>query len=250
MGWPIAISMESSSPFAYNYHARRIRMVVRVEPLSPAGPFEKQILRTYLFLRVGIAGLAFAFPIILWIAGHREADVGLQDSMSDYYYAAGAGFTRDAFVGIQYAVGVFLILYQGYGKWENPLLDLAGALLIGVATFPNAQLPGLHNLCAVGFFGCIGIVCIKCAPETLKYLGNDTLEKRYRIAYRVIGIAMIISVGAAVVLRGVIPHHIFIAELCGIYCFSAYWFLKTIETQKSEVDLHAVRGHLDTTQVF
>ena len=225
-------------------------MAVRLEPLSPAGPFEKQILRTYLFLRVGIAGLAFAFPIILWIAGHREAGVGLQDSMSDYYYAAGAGFTRDVFVGIQYAVGVFLILYQGYGRWENPLLDLAGALLIGVATFPNAQVPELHDVCAVGFFVCIAIVCIKCAPETLKFLNDPRAEKRYELGYRAIGTAMIISVGAAVTLRGVISHHIFIAELFGIYFFSLYWFVKTKETNRSKVDRYALHGHLDAPYAF
>jgi hypothetical protein len=49
---------------------------------------------------------------------------------------AGNGVMRDWFVGILWAIGVFLVLYRGYGRRENTALNIAGMLLIMVAMVP------------------------------------------------------------------------------------------------------------------
>ena len=75
---------------------------------------------TYTTLRIGLAVIAFAFPILLWLGG-RVIGLPLQDSMSAYYhaFAADGQSMRNWFVGILFAVGVILYLYQGYSYREN-----------------------------------------------------------------------------------------------------------------------------------
>ena len=54
-----------------------------------------QISATYKMLRLGVAVIAFAFPLLLWIGGHLLAGLPLAGSMSAYYYT----IMRDMFVG-------------------------------------------------------------------------------------------------------------------------------------------------------
>ena len=100
-------------------------------------PLEKHILATYLSLRYGLAAIAFSFPVLLWIGGHLYAHVGLQNSMSAYYYACTEGRSiRTWFCGTLFAVAACLYLYKGYRRAENIALNLAGLLALGIAEFP------------------------------------------------------------------------------------------------------------------
>ena len=89
--------------------------------------YEEHIFSSYFILRVGIAILAIVFPLILWIGGGMM-EIKFQPSMSDYYNAVGIDgkSMRDWFVGILWAVGVFLVLYKGRSRKEDLILDLAG----------------------------------------------------------------------------------------------------------------------------
>jgi hypothetical protein len=49
-----------------------------------------QIAATYKMLRLGLAVMAFAFPLLLWIGGHFLADLPLAGSMGAYYHASDA----------------------------------------------------------------------------------------------------------------------------------------------------------------
>jgi hypothetical protein len=214
---------------------------------------EKQILQTYLFLRVGIAGLAFAFPIILWVGAYRTLTEygecveqplfhGLADSMSAYYYC-GDGVMRDWFVGILWAVGVFLILYQGYTVLENVLLDGAGFFAIGIALLPMQERPDLHYICAIAFFACIAAVCVFCAPSTLAHL-PVTDRRWYKRWYRGIAAAMLVSIATAYALKGSFSEYKFMAEFCGVYSFAAYWFLKSLEISRHQTERRILDGEL------
>src|SRR4029453_2314070 len=86
-----------------------------------------QISATYKMLRLGVAVIAFAFPLLLWVGGHLFAGLPLAGSMSAYYYSV----MRDTFVGILFAVGVILFVYQGYTRFEDWALNLAGGLALG-----------------------------------------------------------------------------------------------------------------------
>src|ERR1700681_637670 len=102
-----------------------------------------QMAATYKVLRLGLTVMAFAFPLLLWIGGHLLADLPLAGSMSAYYHvseplhpdqgAPGQGVMRDEFVGILFAVGAILFVYQGYSRLEDYALNLAGVLALGVA---------------------------------------------------------------------------------------------------------------------
>jgi hypothetical protein len=136
-----------------------------------------QITATYKMLRLGLAVMAFAFPLLLWIGGHLIAHLPLAGSMSAYYHASdflhpeqgppGEGVMRNEFVGILFAVGVLLFAYQGYSRLEDYALNLAGVLALGIALFPmrwptkpNDSPFSLHGTCAILFFACIVYVCI------------------------------------------------------------------------------------------
>jgi len=212
-------------------------------PLPPPDKLEQQILNTYFYLRAGIAGLAFAFPIMLYTRGRIVADLPLQNSMSAYYFA-GHGEVRDFFVGVLWAVGAFLVLYHGYGWLENLLLDAAGLLAIGIAVLPTNIHHDAHNVCAIGFFVCIVLVCIFCAHDTLPLLDDPPKQRLYATIYWIIAAVMLGSIVAVYVLRSGLSHYVFLAEFFGIYSFSAYWIAKTLEIQTSEADRHAIRGGL------
>jgi hypothetical protein len=140
----------------------------RPEPTA----IESHIAVTYKVLRRGLAVLAIALPLVLSILGYVQYGLELQESISAYYHAstsaapgfdpfsgAGQGQMRNWFVGILWAIGVFLILYRGYGRRENQALNIAGILLILVAMFPMEWACGntcskitLHGVFAVAFF--------------------------------------------------------------------------------------------------
>jgi hypothetical protein len=62
---------------------------------------DQHALATYFTLRRGVALIAIAFPLWLWIGGKLYAGLPLQNSMSAYYHAALDGKSmRDWFVGI------------------------------------------------------------------------------------------------------------------------------------------------------
>ncbi|MBI3267868.1 MAG: hypothetical protein HYZ53_02510 [Planctomycetes bacterium] len=212
------------------------------------------IFATYWALRAGLAVLALAFPLILWIGGHLLADLPLAGSMSEYYHARSAhdpatgepghGVMRDAFVGISFAVGMILVLYKGFSKPEDWALNFAGLFAFGVALFPMRWPVGgasaehcisFHGFCAVSFFLSISSVCIFRASDTLHLIQGETTRKCYKLAYRTIGLLMIALPVVVWVLTSqqiVRDYRTFLLELAGIYVFAVYWLLKTYELHK------------------
>ncbi len=207
---------------------------------------EKQILTSYFTLRVGIAFLALLFPFILWFGGLWQG-IHLQDSMSAYYHATYGGKSmRDFFVGILWALGVFLVLYKGYENKENWALNFAGIFAVGVAIFPmqwncgeQCQNFSLHYVCAILLFLCMAFVCIFCQSETLQEIKNDAIKNRFRQGYWVLGILMILSPLAAFLLAVIfrrLQSYLYIAEVTGIWVFAIYWFVKTWELSFSKLE--------------
>lgn len=220
-----------------------------------------QMSATYKMLRLGLAVMAFAFPLILWIGGHLRADLPLAGSMSAYYHANGTedaspgkGVMRNEFVGILFAVGAILFVYQGYSQLEDFALNLAGVLALGVALFPtrwpagsNGSSFSLHGAFAVSFFVCIAYVCIWRAGDTLSLISDAATRERYRRTYQVLGWAMVISPLVAWLLISSLPYResvIFIVELAGIYVFAIFWVIKSNEASKTKVDERATRGEV------
>ena len=230
---------------------------------------EDHILSTYATLRWGIGWLAFALPLVLSILGFLLFKIVLQDSISAYYHAhyvspggdaylqAGQGQMRNFFVGILWAIGVFLILYKGYGDRENYALDIAGVLLICVAMFPMGwtcrdacSKISIHGVSAVLFFAAIGYVCIFRSGDTLELVRNPAAKKRYKRTYRTIGLVMwlfptVIFLFNFLQIYPFGHYTVLIVEVAGIWTFAAYWLLKGFEINATRADEAALRGHLE-----
>jgi hypothetical protein len=237
-------------------------------PLS----IEEHIIETYSVLRRGIGYLAIALPIILAVGGFLLYKLPLQDSISAYYHAfvpttqppglfdvAGNGTMRNWFVGILWAIGVFLVLYRGYGRRENTALNIAGVLLVIVAMFPMDWICGtscpkvsIHGVAAILFFLAIGYVCIFRSVDTLPLIQDVNTRAFYSRWYRTIGLVMwvfplVVAVLEFFKLRPFGTHTIFFIEAAGIWTFAAYWLLKSREIDRSNADEAAANGNLART---
>ncbi|HEX8382246.1 MAG TPA: hypothetical protein VF592_02615 [Sphingomonas sp.] len=124
--------------------------------LQPAEAIATSISASYFHLRRGMALIAFALPVALWLGGGPGR---LQGSTSAYYHHAD-GRMRDVLVGALWALGAFLYFYEGYSRREDLALGGVGlaAVLVAVApmgwpTGAPATLTGrLHAAAAIGFF--------------------------------------------------------------------------------------------------
>ena len=97
-------------------------------------------------LLIGFLGL-FLPGLLFFAAGVRPTE-GLQPwrflhSVSAYYYTGAVG----AFVGVLFALSLFLFSYRGYtnDKADRMLGKLGGVAALGVALFPTAPPPGLSG---------------------------------------------------------------------------------------------------------
>ncbi|WP_088890254.1 hypothetical protein [Leptolyngbya ohadii] len=241
---------------------------------SPTLPpsIEEHIIKTYGALRRGIGILAIVLPVLLAVWGVLKYGLPLQDSISAYYHAfvptgqppglfdvAGNGVMRNWFVGILWAIGVFLVLYRGYGRRENIALNIAGVLLIAVAMFPmdwtcGATCPkvSIHGIAAILFFLAIGYVCIFRSGDTLPLLDNPDARAFYKRWYRTIGLVMwvfplVVAVLEFFQLRPFGTRTVFFIEVAGIWTFAAYWLLKSREIDRNKADVKAVNGELERT---
>ncbi len=99
----------------------------------------------FLTLRKAVGFIGIALPFVLVggenlrdaLAGHT-ASAGhelIELSMSAYYHTG----MRDVFVGSLFAVGIFLICYNGYGRTDNRLANSAGFAAFVVALCPTFE---------------------------------------------------------------------------------------------------------------
>jgi hypothetical protein len=217
---------------------------------------EEHIRDTYFTLRIGIAVIAIVFPLLLWIGGRFYAGLPLQDSMSAYYHAAIDGRSmRNWFVGILFAVGVFLYLYKGYSNRENYALNLAGVMAVGIAVFPMEWNCGsecakysAHGICAVIFFLSIAFVCVRCSPDTLRLIKDEDEREKYRNLYIGLASTMVISPLIAFLINALFRQHgslVFYIEAVGIFAFAGYWLTKSRELSLTQAEKRALHGELD-----
>jgi len=239
---------------------------------------QKQMMATFLRLRVGVGVIGIVLPLLLW-GGGRIAGFHLADSMSAYYHAdrdcidprrpepdspctvhpspTGQGPMRNWFVGVLFVVGVCLYLIKGFSKWEDLLLTVAGILAVCVAIFPmpwtEGKLAGFpkHYVSAVTFFILIAFVCMFCSGKTLKHMPNipnrEKLIARYRLSYRTLAISMVLSPVAAYVFSEFTRRDslVFWAEAFGIWAFGIFWLVKTTELRLSDVERRALNGEVE-----
>ena len=251
---------------------------------------QAHITGTYRNLRRGLTFMGFAFPLVLWIVGFLWFGVPFQRSMSDYYFAESAGTgivpsllkqvdlwpikqllffldqfdphtpMRSWFVGLLFVLGVLMILYSGFSRLENWLLNAAGVLAVGVALFPtgcdNCPPITLHGTCAISAFVLLVLVAVFCAKQTLTIGLAPARATFYRHLYNVTATLMLVFPLAAVIvtwvwgLFGQSTHFVFFAELLGLWCFALYWYNKSRELAENRAEIHAVEGRLMSTHAL
>lgn len=216
---------------------------------------QEHIFSTYLNLRYGMAVIAAAFPIVLYVVGRLDG-VGLQDEISAYYWASATGELRARvwFVGGLFAVAAFLYLYKGFTTRENVALNLAAVFGVGVAIFPmewecrvDCGRLSLHGFCAVAMFACLVYVVWFRARDTLPFLPDDVDPARYRRLYAVIGVIMLASPLTAFVLNSLVgtrSTYVFFIEAAGIWAFALYWWVKSSEMRHSRATRKALQAQI------
>ncbi|PAX07806.1 DUF998 domain-containing protein [Sphingomonas lenta] len=193
---------------------------------------------SYFSLRRGLAGIAIAFLIVLWIAG---GPTQLQSSISAYYHFDN-GALRDVFVGVLCAIGAFLHFYRGYSTKENIALNCAGIAAVLIALFPMTWPEGarttwtgyIHGTSAVLFFLLIAYVCVFRSAETLRHIDDPNRRAWFARAYKTLGTLMIAVPASIWIIHQFFPaqeksYLVFAIEVAGIYVFSAFWLIKSWE---------------------
>jgi hypothetical protein len=189
------------------------------------------LLVSYLTLRrvVGVLGVALPIVVVLWgfaLLGRAE----IQPSISDYY----ALRTRDALVGILFAIAWFLFTYRGYERQDDIAGNLACLFALGVALFPISGAGWEH----VVHFGCALALFLVLTYFSMflftKSSGFPTPQKRIRnriyIGCGAIMVACIALIGLYywlfrdTILAQWTP--VFWLESLALWAFGFSWFVK------------------------
>jgi hypothetical protein len=97
-------------------------------------PIEPAHARSDLYFKRFLGFLAIAFPFMLLLGRMLLDGVGMEDSISDYYYTRSM---RNLLVGGLVALAILLICYR-YARVDDTASTIAGLCAIGVAIFPTA----------------------------------------------------------------------------------------------------------------
>ena len=223
-----------------------------------AQELQNHMMGTYFGLRVGLAVIGIALPLVVLFAGGVLHHVWFEPSISRYYHTQGLSFltTRDFFVGGLFAAGACLYLYKGFSTKENVALNMAGVFALFVALLPTAApftdrtlVSTLHGTTAVLFFLCIAYVSLFRAHDTIHLL-SPAKQGRYAWMYFLAGLAMIVSPLAAVGLSFALEPTsrfrtlTFWAEAFGVWAFAAYWIIKTREMRETKAEKRALNAEL------
>ena len=189
----------------------------------------------FLIKSFGIGALALLIPILLPLIGGYEGHY----SISYFYHVPEA---RNWFVGLLWAVGIFLILFQGLSRWENLALTLGGVFLILVALVPshpdqcNESVFSWHAAFAITFFACLFVVAIFFSKSRLDYILWPPLRARFAMAYNVTGALMfalpLLAYAVHLFDGRDCGHTVYWIEFGAIAAFSAFWFVKTWEYKR------------------
>lgn len=125
--------------------------------MSQTSDSQQSLLISYLLLRKLIGALGIALPFVVAIGALIISQTTILPSISDYYHTV----MRDLFVGILFAIAIFMLSYRGYERVDDRAGDIACVSAIGIAVFPVAPaganaaqeaLGNLHFASALVFF--------------------------------------------------------------------------------------------------
>ena len=214
-----------------------------------------EMLVSYLRVRKLLGVLGMMLPVILIVGGLLVERI--EPSISDFCYT----LYRDVFVGTLFAIGAFLVAYEGHtpadGEWfdDDLIANVAGVAAFGLALFPNdgrlqpeievtvtqfigaPMSAGAHYFFAFLFFVSLGLM------NLLKF--SKTENRRDRASYVTCGWVIFAMIGAIAVAKQFedgpesfvkAQNVVFWAEAIGIWAFGISWGVK------GDADLTKVRN--------
>ena len=176
---------------------------------------------------VGLLGTTLPF-VLLW--GGMLSDTKLQSSVSAYYHT----YMRDYFVGLLFAIGVFLVSYRGYrDSFDNVMTSLAGGFAIGVALFPTGTnwIGYVHWTLAAAFLSILAVMSFFFFTKSDVPAKNMSAEKKQRnLVYRVCGFIIILCLVLILVHSFIVPlgpvGTVFVLEAVALVAFGFSWLVK------------------------
>lgn len=190
---------------------------------------------------IGLLGLLL--PVLLYLLAGLRPSAGvppwhLLPSVSAYYYTGAVG----VFVGVLFALALFLLTYPGYEGFVADRLvgSLGGAAALGVALFPTAAPVGLsepswwsptlrvvHYVSAVLLFSAFILFAVWLFRKSdIPKRENRPLNKRRRddacLACGIIMIGCVLWAASAMFTKG----PIFWPESIAIVAFAVSWLVK------------------------
>ncbi|MEL6780264.1 MAG: DUF998 domain-containing protein [Cyanobacteria bacterium J06597_16] len=204
------------------------------------GPGNRLVV-SYLMLRKAIGGLGMVLPFVLVIGGMLLFGLDIQPTVSDYYHTG----MRDVFVGILFAMGVFLFSYKGYGPKDNYAGNLASVFVIGTALFPTtpvnptgleSALGTIHIVCATAYFLTLAyfslVLFTKHAPNRPMTVRKKQRNQVYRTCgYGILGAIALMAIYAFAPSSFKEPIEqildpIFWLEAFAVLAFGLSWYVK------------------------
>lgn len=203
---------------------------------DPWAPSEGSLALSYLGVRRAIGVIGVLLPFVLLIGAWLIDRVGVQGSISDYYYTV----MRNVFVGSMVANGVFFLSYR-YARVDTVVSSLIGISAIGVALFPTTPVNPTSTEIAIGtvHFICATIFFLALAGYSyFIFTRSDasvqmTPRKRQRNAlYRASGIIIVVCLVLIAVLNLLPPgpiddlQPVFWLETIASVSFGVSWLIK------------------------
>ena len=217
---------------------------------------QDELALSQLSLRKGLGILGLALPAVLAAVTALSPAITLQRSLSAYYYIP---HLRDLLVGVLWAIGAFLVFYQGYRsvprafqklpRWisrhmtDTKLTTLAGVGALVTAILPTCEIQeacgskliaGAHLAGAVTFLGTLAVLSIWAFTESNTPRKDWDATKRWsnRI-YTTCGwtiLASLVAAGLALALHitaiGPFIQPVFWLESLAILAFGISWLVK------------------------
>ncbi|HSF93322.1 MAG TPA: DUF998 domain-containing protein [Paracoccaceae bacterium] len=212
-------------------------------------------------LREAVGWIGMLLPFVLWIGGALLGEPSPNSSIS-YYYYSGMG---DLFVGSLCVLGVFFLVYRGYGTEGHPLFNdlyvakITGVSVLLVALVPTGRKPEevwlcdetvhgrilcwaekylgslqqtVHLFSAILFLTCLAVFCLYLFPKSDQARSEFSPKKRIRKQlYRAMGWVILGSMalaGLSIAFEDKVPTYaVFVFESFAVIAFGVAWFVKS-----------------------
>jgi hypothetical protein len=221
-------------------------------------PFYSGQTYSFLALRKAVGWIGIFLPFVLMFGVYLIFNGELTlFTISMYYYSG----MRDVFVGALCAIGLFLLYYRGFGKWDDWTGNIAGICAFCIAWFPTSKvgpqdLSGkIHFIAAAVFFTALSFFSLFLFTRKGPSPTSEKLKRN--VIYVICGLVMMVCLAGIatyfIIFQNTHPgsRFVFWAETAALVAFGVSWLTKggTLYPDKygdqSEItDNKAVTGNL------